>query len=131
MKSRNNNGNQNTISQDNPFYTALRDYEIDPNTTIQKHNQPEAFDTLNIVRNTILKNSAYENQQLSNSIERLQQLITNKNFNDKLTSYLTNSPKDETSEKRHMILQTLKDNSRASGDSLVLLLQLFGTNPMR
>jgi len=119
MKSRQNNGNKNrenetTISQDNPFYTAIRDYETDPNTTIQKQKQPQAFDTLNIVRNTILKNSAYENQKFSNSIETLQQLITNKNFNDKLTSYLTNSPKDEISEKRHIMLQTLKENNRES-----------------
>lgn len=136
MKSRSNNGNQNTnsqgnISQDNPFYTALRDYEIDPNTTIQKYNQPEAFDTLNIVRNTILKNSAYENQKFSNTIETLQQLITDKTFNDKLTSYLSTSPIDAISERKHIILQTLKDNNRASWDSLVLLLQLFGTNPMK
>ena len=136
MKSRKNNVNQNTdnqtiISQDNPFYTALRDYETDPNTTIQKQNQPESFDTLNIVRNTILKNSANENQEFSNAIETLQQLITSKSFNDKLTSYLTNSPKDETSEKKHIILQTLQENNRTSGDSLVLLLQLFGTNPIK
>jgi hypothetical protein len=30
-----------------------------------------------------------------------------------------------------MILQTLKDNNRTSWESLVLLLQLFGTNPMK
>jgi hypothetical protein len=119
MKSRQNNGNkkrenETNISQDNPFYTALRDYETDPNKIIQKQIQPEAFDTLNIVRNTILKNSANENQKFSNAIETLEQLITSKGFNDKLNSYLATSPIDTISEKKHMILQTLKDNNRTS-----------------
>jgi hypothetical protein len=119
MKSRKNNGNQNKdnqtiLSPENPFYTALREYETDPNTTIQKQNQPQAFDTLNLVRNTILKNSANENQKFSNAVTNLQQLITDKTFNDKLTSYLSTSPIDAISERKHIILQTLKDNNRAS-----------------
>jgi hypothetical protein len=119
MKSRSDNGKQDTdhkknLSPENPFYTALRDYETDPNKIIQKQNEPEAFDTINILRNTILNNSANENQKFSNAITNLQQLITDKNFNDRLNQYLSTPPTDKLSEQNHTILKTLKDNNRTS-----------------
>jgi hypothetical protein len=121
----NNDENIHTIDAQSPFYATLRDYTTDPEKKITKENDKNLFESLSLSKNTILRNSAQENEQFSTDIQNLQQLITNADFNERLQSYLTIKPSDEFSTQRHNILQILNAANRTKPESITLFLQLF------
>ena len=95
MKTRNSNENNinrenSLISQDNPFYKALRDYTLDNKKTISKKEFPDTFDSLALVRTTMLRNSARENKILEDSLHTLQTLLQDPNFNKKTNNFIQN-----------------------------------------
>lgn len=129
--------NNTSISQDSPFYNALRDYTLDNKKTISKKEFPDTFESLALVRTTMLRNSANENKTLEDSLHTLQILLKDINFNKKIEQFLQDkqaqwydnlSPLDQ---QRYMLLQTLNSTSRQEPHSLSLFLQVFGNNPQQ
>jgi hypothetical protein len=135
MKLRHNDGNMSIdtnkpIDSKSPFYLALRDYTIkNPEAKISKQNQPDAFDSLALIRTTILRNDAGENEKMKENFIALQNLINNESFNTKIETYLQQQTPDEVSQQKHLVLQTLAHTNRTKSESFPLLLKLFGTNP--
>jgi hypothetical protein len=124
-----NTDSNNTIDAQSPFYSILRDYTKDPAQKITKENNKDLFDSLSLSKNTILRNSAQENEKFSTDINNLQDLLINSEFNERLQNYLNTKPNDEFSSQKQNILQILSSTNRTKSESIALFLKLFWTNP--
>ncbi len=142
MKTRNSSENNinpenSSISQDNPFYSALKEYKSWSDKVISKKEFPDTFDSLALVRTSMLRNSANENKQLQESFHNLQWLLQDPNFNKKIKTFIQDMDEkwyDNLSsfeQNQYMLLETLNPNSRKEPNSLSLFLQVFGTNPQQ
>ena len=131
----NNDGSQSldSTTTNGPFYEEIQQYESASDKTITKESHKQTFDILNVMRNTMLKNSAQENIQLKDTIKKLQWLLHDPSFTTRINEYLKNHPSQEATPEQAILL-TLNPQERNgelnhSKDSLQMFLKLFGTNP--
>ena len=129
----NNDGNQppSETQKNSPFYQELHDYEQSEDKKITKETNPDTFDSLQLLRTTMLKNSAQDNTILKDSLSKLNTLITDKSFTSNLANYLSSTSQHDETPKNSLLLALHAPNRTQSNpeakQALLLLLKLFST----
>lgn len=129
----NNDGNQppNETQKNSPFYQELHNYEQSEDKKITKETNPDTFDSLQLLRTTMLKNSAQDNIILKDSLSKLNTLITDKSFTSNLANYLSSTSQHDETPKNSLLLAlhtpNRTQNNPEAKQALSLLLKLFST----